>query len=52
MKLKETEGTPIFKTEEQWQKEFRQQRKDRLQDAVDEYMQDDKIKVLREKMYS
>lgn len=43
MKLKETEGTPIIKTEEQWQKEFRQQRKDRLQDAVDEYMQDGEI---------
>ena len=43
MKLKETEGTPIIKTEEQWQEEFRQQRKDRLQDSVDEYMQDGEV---------
>lgn len=43
MKLKETEGTPIVRTEEQWQEEFRQQRKDRLQDSVDEYMQDGEV---------
>ena len=43
MKLKETEGTPIVKTEEQWQESFRQQRADRLQDAVDEYMQDGEV---------
>jgi len=43
MKLKETEGTPIVKTEEQWKESFRQQRADRLQDAVDEYMQDGEI---------
>ena len=43
MKLKETEGSPIVKTEEQWQESFRQQRADRLQDAVDEYMQDGEI---------
>ena len=43
MKLKETEGTPIVKTEEEWQESFRQQRADRLQDAVDEYMQDGEV---------
>ena len=43
MKLKETEGTPIVQSEEYWMKEFRKQRKDRLQDAVDEYMQDGEI---------
>ena len=43
MKLKETEGSPIFKTEEQWQKEFKKQRASRLQDSVDEYMQDGEV---------
>lgn len=43
MKLKETEGTPTVQSEEYWMKEFRKQRKDRLQDAVDEYMQDGEI---------
>ena len=43
MKLKETEGTPTVQSEEYWMKEFRQQRKDRLQDSVDEYMQDGEI---------
>ena len=46
MKLKETQetkGSPIYRTEEQWQESFRQQRADRLQDSVDEYMQDGEI---------
>jgi len=43
MKLKETEGTPIVRTEEQWQKEFKKQRASRLQDSVDEYMQDGEV---------
>ena len=43
MKLKETEGTPIVRTEEQWQEEFKKQRADRLQDSVDEYMQDGEV---------
>ena len=43
MKLKETEGTPTVQSEEYWMKEFRKQRKDRLQDSVDEYMQDGEI---------
>ena len=48
MKLKETEGTPIVKTEEQWKESFRQQRKDRLQDSVDEYMQDGEVVMFYE----
>ena len=43
MKLKETEGTPTVQSEEYWQKEFKKQRKDRLQDSVDEYMQDGEV---------
>ena len=43
MKLKETEGTPIVQSEEYWMKEFRKQRADRLQDSVDEYMQDGEV---------
>ena len=43
MKLKETEGSPTVQSEEYWMKEFRKQRKDRLQDSVDEYMQDGEI---------
>ena len=48
MKLKETEGTPIIQSEEQWRESFRQQRKNRLQDSVDEYMQDGEVVMFYE----
>ena len=39
-----TEGRPELKgSDEYWKKEFKQQRKDRLQDSVDEYMQDNEV---------
>lgn len=47
MKLKETEtveGRPVIKgSDEYWKTEFKKQRKDRLTDAVDEYMQDGEV---------
>ena len=47
MKLKETEtteGTPVIKnSDEYWKKEFNRQRASRLQDSVDEYMQDGEV---------
>ena len=47
MKLKETEtteGTPVIKnSDEYWKKEFNKQRASRLQDSVDEYMQDGEV---------
>ena len=39
------EGRPEF--QHNWEKEFEQQRKDRLQDAIDEYLQDDKVSPRR-----
>ena len=39
-----TEGRPNLKgSDEYWMKEFKKQRKDRLQDSVDEYMQDGEV---------
>ena len=47
MKLKETEtteGAPVIKnSDEYWKKEFNRQRASRLQDSVDEYMQDGEV---------
>ena len=47
MKLKETEtteGTPVIKnSDEYWKEEFKKQRASRLQDSVDEYMQDGEV---------
>jgi len=47
MKLKETEtteGAPVIKnSDEYWKKEFKKQRASRLQDSVDEYMQDGEV---------
>lgn len=47
MKLKETEtteGAPVIKnSDEYWKKEFNKQRASRLQDSVDEYMQDGEV---------
>ncbi|AOV60187.1 hypothetical protein S820908_040 [Synechococcus phage S-CAM9] len=39
----EVTKSPIFRTEEQWQKDFKKQRASRLQDSVDEYMQDGEV---------
>ena len=39
------EGRPNI--QHNWEKEFEQQRKDRLQDAIDEYLQDDKVSPRR-----
>jgi predicted house-cleaning noncanonical NTP pyrophosphatase (MazG superfamily) len=44
----EVTKSPIFKTEEQWQKEFKKQRASRLQDSVDEYMQDGEVSAFFE----
>jgi len=47
MKLKETEtteGAPVIKnSDEYWQEEFNKQRASRLQESVDEYMQDGEV---------
>ena len=44
MKLREeTEGSPVVQSEEQWEKDFKKQRASRLQDSVDEYMQDGEV---------
>jgi len=47
MKLKETEtieGAPVIKnSDEYWKEEFKKQRASRLQDSVDEYMQDGEV---------
>ena len=47
MKLKETEtteGAPMIKnSDEYWKEEFKKQRASRLQDSVDEYMQDGEV---------
>ena len=47
MKLKETEtteGAPVINnSDEYWKKEFNRQRASRLQDSVDEYMQDGEV---------
>ena len=47
MKLKETEtteGRPVINnSDEYWKKEFNKQRASRLQDSVDEYMQDGEV---------
>ena len=47
MKLKETEtteGAPVINnSDEYWKKEFKKQRASRLQDSVDEYMQDGEV---------
>lgn len=38
------EGRPEFQgSDEYWKKEFKQQRKDRLQDSIDEYLQDEEM---------
>ena len=39
------EGRPDI--QHNWEKEFEQQRKDRLQDSIDEYLQDDKVSPRR-----
>ena len=39
------EGRPEIQHD--WEKQFEQQRKDRLQDAIDEYLQDDKVSPRR-----
>ena len=39
-----TEGKPKFKNSDQyWSGEYARQRKDRMQDAIDDYLQDDKV---------
>ena len=47
MKLKETEtveGRPVISgSDEYWKEEFKRQRASRLQDSVDEYMQDGEV---------
>ena len=47
MKLKETEtteGAPVIKnSDEYWKEEFKKQRASRLQDSLDEYMQDGEV---------
>ena len=47
MKLKETEtaeGAPVINnSDEYWKEEFKRQRASRLQDSVDEYMQDGEV---------
>ena len=47
MKLKETEtteGAPVIKNSDKyWQEEFKKQRASRLQESVDEYMQDGEV---------
>ena len=41
------EGRPnIQGSDEYWKKEYAKQRKDRLQDSVDEYLQDDEVSIL------
>jgi len=35
------EGRPVI--EHDWEKEYSHQRKDRMQDAIDDYLQDDKV---------
>jgi len=38
------EGRPEFKlSDDHWQKEYSKQRKDRMQDAIDDYLQDDGV---------
>ena len=38
------EGRPeLIGTDEYWQKTYAEQRKDRMQDAIDDYLQDDKV---------
>lgn len=37
------EGRPDIQTDDYWKKEFERQRKDRLQDSIDEYLQDNEI---------
>lgn len=39
------EGRPDIQHD--WQKEYEKQRKDRLQDSIDEYLQDDKVTARR-----
>lgn len=39
------EGRPDIQHD--WQKEYETQRKDRLQDSIDEYLQDDKVSARR-----
>lgn len=39
-----TEGRPKFENSDQyWSNEYARQRKDRMQDAIDDYLQDDKV---------
>jgi predicted house-cleaning noncanonical NTP pyrophosphatase (MazG superfamily) len=38
------EGRPEIKvSEDYWEKEYARQRKDRMQDAIDDYLQDEKV---------
>jgi len=38
------EGRPTMKDEDKyWQKQYAEQRKDRMQDAIDDYLQDDSV---------
>jgi len=39
------EGRPIIQHD--WQKEYEVQRKDRMQDCIDDYLQDDKVDARR-----
>lgn len=41
------EGRPNIQADEYWKKEFETQRKDRLQDSIDEYLQDDEVSPRR-----
>jgi len=42
------EGRPTMKDEtEYWEKEYARQRKDRMQDAIDDYLQDEKVDARR-----
>jgi len=39
-----TEGRPEIQTsDEYWQNEYSRQRKDRMQDAIDDYLQDERV---------
>ena len=37
----------IETTDQDWQEEYARQRKDRMQDAIDDYLQDDKVTARR-----
>ena len=41
------EGRPTIQTDWDYEAEYRKQRRDRMQDAIDDYLQDDKISAHR-----